>query len=207
VAEIGPVALEGARVRLEPLSLERHFDPLRAVGLDPDLWRWTLNVVATPDDLRRYLQEALHEQADGRSLPFATIDRVSGRVAGSTRFGSLEPRHRRVEIGWTWVARPFQRTHVNTEAKYLMLRHAFEVWEFRRVELKTNVRNERSRAAMLRIGAREEGILRKHAISDLGVSRDTIYYSILDDEWPEVKARLEAMMARGDPRQGPSDLL
>jgi RimJ/RimL family protein N-acetyltransferase len=207
VAEIGPAALEGARVRLEPLSLERHFDPLCAVGLDPDLWRWTLNVVATPDDLRRYLQEALKEQAEGRSLPFATIDRESGRVAGSTRFGNLEPKHRRVEIGWTWVARPFQRTHVNTEAKYLMLRHAFEVWEFRRVELKTNVRNERSRVAMLRIGAREEGILRKHALSDLGVSRDTIYYSILDDEWPEVKVRLEELIARGAPRQGPSDLL
>lgn len=191
-----PATLEGVRVRLEPLSLDRHFEPLCAIGLDPDLWRWTLHVVATPGDLRGYLDEALREQSEGRSVPFATIDLVSGRVAGCTRFGTIEPKHRRVEIGWTWVGRPFQRSHVNTEAKYLMLRHAFEAWECRRVELKTNVLNERSRAAMLRIGAREEGVLRKHALSDLGVSRDTVYYSILDDEWPEVKQRLEEMIAR-----------
>lgn len=196
MTEFVPTTLEGTRVRLEPLALARHFDPLCAIALDPDLWRWTLNVVATPEDLRAYLDEALREQAAGRSVPFATLDLASGRVAGCTRFGNIEPKHRRVEIGWTWVGRPFQRSHVNTEAKYLMLRHAFEVWECRRVELKTNVKNERSRVAMIRIGAREEGILRKHAISDSGASRDTIYYSILDDEWPEVKGRLEEMIAR-----------
>jgi N-acetyltransferase len=194
VPEFVPLTLEGARVRLEPLTLARHFDPLCAIALDPDLWRWTLNAVATPEDLRGYLDEALREQAEGRSVPFATVDLVSGQVAGCTRFGNIEPKHRRVEIGWTWVGRPFQRSHVNTEAKYLMLRHAFEVWGCRRVELKTNVRNERSRAAMIRIGAREEGILRKHALSDSGVSRDTIYYSVIDDEWPEVKGRLEEMI-------------
>jgi N-acetyltransferase len=196
VPEFAPVTLEGTRVRLEPLTLARHFDPLLEIALDPDLWRWTMNVVASPEDLRGYLDEALREQAEGRSVPFATIDLGSGQVAGCTRFGNIEPKHRRVEIGWTWVGRPFQRSHVNTEAKYLMLRHAFEVWECRRVELKTNVRNERSRAAMVRIGAREEGILRKHALSDSGVSRDTIYYSVIDDEWPEVKGRLEEMIAR-----------
>ncbi|HET9253266.1 MAG TPA: GNAT family N-acetyltransferase [Candidatus Eisenbacteria bacterium] len=194
--EFVPVTLSGARVRLEPLNLQHHFGPLLAIAVDPDLWRWTLNAVETPEDLRAYLDEALRDQAEGRALPFATVDRISGRVAGSTRFGNIEPRHRRVEIGWTWVGREFQRSHVNTEAKYLMLRHAFEVWECRRVELKTNVRNERSRAAMLRIGAREEGILRKHMLSDRGVSRDTIFYSVIDDEWPEVKARLEEMMTR-----------
>jgi N-acetyltransferase len=196
VPEFDPVTLTGARVRLEPLDLERHFDPLLAVALDPDLWRWTLNAVEKGEDLRAYLDEALREQSEGRAVPFATVDLVSGRVAGSTRFGNIDPKHRRVEIGWTWVGRAFQRSHVNTEAKYLMLRHAFEVWGCRRVELKTNVKNERSRAAMLRIGASEEGILRKHMLSDRGVSRDTIYYSVIDDEWPEVKTRLETMITR-----------
>ena len=194
--ELVPVTLTGARVRLEPLTLERHFDPLLAIAVDPDLWRWTLNSVEKPEDLRAYLDEALRDQAEGRALPFATVDLVTGQVAGSTRFGNIDRKHRRVEIGWTWVGRAFQRSHVNTEAKYLMLRHAFEVWGCRRVELKTNVKNERSRAAMLRIGAREEGILRKHMLSDRGVSRDTIYYSVIDDEWSEVKARLEEMVAR-----------
>jgi RimJ/RimL family protein N-acetyltransferase len=126
---VDPVTLEGARVRLEPLTLDRHFDGLAAIATNPDLWRWTLNVVATPNDLRWYLEDALREQAEGRSLPFATVDRASGAVAGCTRFGSVEPRHRKTEIGWTWVGRTFQRTHVNTEAKYLMLRHAFETWD------------------------------------------------------------------------------
>jgi len=196
VPEFVPATLTGARVRLEPLTLERHFDPLLAIAVDPDLWRWTLSAVEKPEDLRAYLDEGLRDQAEGRALVFATVDLVSGRVAGSTRFGNIEPKHRRVEIGWTWLGREFQRSHVNTEAKYLMLRHAFEVWDCRRVELKTNVRNERSRAAMLRIGAREEGILRKHMLSDRGVSRDTIFYSVIDDEWQEVKARLEEMMTR-----------
>lgn len=191
-----PVTLDGRRVRLEPLDLARHFDGLVAIALDPDLWRWTLNVVQTPADLRGYLDTALEEQAAGRSLPFATVDLASGRIAGCTRFGNIVPRDRKVEIGWTWVGRSFQRSHVNTEAKHLMLRHAFEVWGCVRVELKTNVLNRRSRDAMLRIGCREEGVLRKHAISDRGVPRDTVYYSILDDEWPGVKARLEGMVAR-----------
>ncbi len=192
---IRPVSLVGSRIRLEPLSLDRHFEGLAEIGLDPDLWRWTLGVVETRDDLRGYLEEALREQAEGRSLPFATIDLTSGQVAGCTRFGNIEPKHRRVEIGWTWVGRPFQRTHVNTEAKYLMLRHAFETWGCVRVELKTNALNRRSRDAMIRIGAVEEGTLRRHAISDLGTVRDTVYFSIVSEEWPSVKARLEAMMA------------
>ena len=192
--EIRPVTLTGKRVRLEPLSFNRHFEGLCAIGLEPDLWKWTINVCRTREDLRAYLEEALNEQSDGTSLPFATIDIESGQIAGCTRFGNIVPRHRRVEIGWTWVGKPFQRSHVNTEAKYLMLQHAFETWGCRRVELKTNVKNEKSRNAMLRIGCKEEGVLRKHAISDAGVSRDTIYYSIIDDEWPRVKERLERMI-------------
>ena len=117
-------------------------------------------------------------------------------MAGSTRFGSIDRANPRVEIGWTWIGRPFQRSHVNTEAKYLMLRHAFEVWDCRRVELKTHVMNERSRNAMLRIGCTFEGVLRNYQTSDRGVTRDTAMFSIIDREWPEVKARLERMMLR-----------
>ena len=193
---IVPVTLDGARVRMEPLALDRHFEGLCAIGLDPDLWRWTLSAVATSDDLRRYLETALTEQAEGRSVPFATVDRSTGTIAGCTRFGSIDRPNRRVEIGWTWIGRPFQRSHVNSEAKHLMLSHAFETWGCRRVELKTNVLNQPSRTAMLRIGCTFEGILRSYQTSDQGVTRDTAMFSIVDREWPAVKARLESMMAR-----------
>ena len=170
--EFAPVTLTGTRVRLEPLTLERHFDPLFAIAVDPDLWRWTLNAVEKPEDLRAYLDEALRDQAEGRALPFATVDLVTGQVAGSTRFGNIEPKHRRVEIGWTWVGRAFQRSHVNTEAKYLMLRHAFEMWGCRRVELKTNVKNERSpRRDAPDWRARGGNSPKAHAERSRGVSR------------------------------------
>ena len=196
--DLSPVTLQGRRVRLEPLSLDLHFKGLLETGLDPDLWRFTLSKVATPDDLRRYLQDALREQAAGKALVFATVDIASGRIAGCTRFGNIETAHRRAEIGWTWVGRPFQRSPVNTEAKYLMLRHAFETWRCLRVELKTGSLNQRSRDAIRRIGGSEEGTLRKHSIAEDGFVRDTVYFSIIDDEWPSVKARLEVMMAERD---------
>jgi RimJ/RimL family protein N-acetyltransferase len=196
LAPLTPVTLDGRRVRMEPLSLDRHWQGLLAIGLDLDLWKWTLSVCETPEALRGYLETALREQREGRSLPFATVDKASGRVAGCTRFGTIDLHHRRVEIGWTWVGRPFQRSHVNTEAKYLMLRHAFETVGCVRVELKTNALNTRSRNAMLRIGCKEEGTHRKHAVSDRGVWRDTVFFSILDTEWPAVKGRLEEMMER-----------
>ncbi len=196
---VTPVTLEGRRVRMEPLDLARHFAGLAVIAIEPDLWLWTVNQVRSEAELREYLEEALHEQSRGRSLPFATVDRASGQVVGCTRFGNIEPKHRKAEIGWTWVGKPFQRTHVNTEAKYLMLKHAFETWGCLRVELKTNALNRQSRDAIRRLGAKEEGVLRKHAITDRGVSRDTAYYSILDDEWPGVKARLEEWIAREEP--------
>lgn len=191
---IESVVLEGAHVRLEPLTLG-HLDALTEVGLDPDIWRWTLARLLTPEDMRRYVETALEEERSGIAIPFATVERTSGRVVGSTRFHGIERAHRRVEIGWTWIARPWQRTAVNTEAKYLMLRHAFEVWGCLRVELKTNAKNDRSRRAILRIGATEEGTLRKHQINADGTSRDSVYFSIIDDEWPATKSRLEAMLA------------
>lgn len=191
------VTLEGAHVRLEPLSLERHFDDLRAVALDPELWRWTGSQVRDEEDLRRYLESAVRDRERGLAVPFATVATAAGRAVGSTRFASLEPRHRRVEIGWTWIGRPWQRTAVNTEAKLLMMRHAFEVWRCLRVELKTDVLNERSRAAIRRLGAREEGILRSHMVTAAGRVRDTVYYSVIEREWPAVRAALEARLARG----------
>jgi RimJ/RimL family protein N-acetyltransferase len=191
-----PETLDGRRVRLEPLSLERHEEGLMAVGLDPALWRWTVSRPASRADLRAYLEKALAEQAAGVALPFATIDKTSGRVAGSTRFGNISRHDRRVEIGWTWLGTAFQRSHVNTEAKYLMLRHAFETWGCVRVELKANALNDASRRAMERFGATFEGTLRRHMRLEDGTWRDTVFYSVLDSEWPAVRARLEAMMAR-----------
>lgn len=195
--EVRPVTLAGRHVRLEPLSLA-HLEGLCAVGLDPELWRWTLTVIRTPEEMRAYVETALREQEAGVSLPFATVEAATGRVVGSTRFGNVSRENRRVEIGWTWVARPWQRTPVNTEAKYLMLRHAFEALGCVRVELKTDALNERSRAAILRIGARQEGILRRHMLSQDGRMRDTVYFSVLDDEWPGVRAGLEAKLAMAE---------
>lgn len=191
-----PMVLEGRFVRLEPLDLDKHWDGLVAVGMDASLWRFTTAKIRTQGDLRRYFDIALEEQASGRSLPYVTVHRESGRVAGSTRFGNLERAHRRVEIGWTWVGVDFQRTAVNTEVKYLMFAHAFEDWGFRRVELKTASINEKSKNAMRRLGCVEEGTLRKHMLNEDGGSRDSVYFSVIDDEWPEMKLRLEGMLAR-----------
>jgi RimJ/RimL family protein N-acetyltransferase len=185
-----PCTLEGRLVRLEPLALS-HLERLCAVGLDPELWRLTVSKVATPDDMRRYVEAALEARREGTALPFATIWRATGQVIGSTRFANAALEHRRVEIGWTWLGRPWQRSGANAEAKYLMLRHAFEKWDLVRVELKTSALNHQSRGAMRKLGAVEEGILRRHMINEDGSPRDSVFYSILVDEWPEVKAGLE----------------
>ena len=127
-------------------------------------------------------------------MPFATVERNSKKIVGSTRFMNIDAMNRHVEIGSTWIAPPWQRTAVNTEAKYLMLRHAFETWKCMRVEFKTDLMNERSRRAILRLGAKEEGTFRKHMVTWSGRIRDSVYFSIIDTEWPEVKARLEAKL-------------
>jgi RimJ/RimL family protein N-acetyltransferase len=191
--DLSPVTLEGTIVRLEPLGLH-HLAALCAVGLDPSLWTITTSRMQSADDMRRYVETALAEQNAGTALPFATVERASNTVVGSTRFANAVHEHRRVEIGWTWISPPWQRTGVNTEAKYLMLRHAFEVMACRRVELKTNALNARSRAAMLRIGATEEGTLRSHMVQPDGSRRDSVYFSVIDREWAYVKARLEGMI-------------
>jgi N-acetyltransferase len=192
--DLAPATLEGSAVRLEPLG-PRHLDGLCSVGLDPELWRHTVSQVHDRAAMERYVAAALDDQRAGTALPFATIWRQTGQVIGSTRFGNASPPNRRVEIGWTWLARPWQRTRANTEAKYLMLRHAFDTWGCLRVEFKTSAINERSRAAIARIGAREEGILRRHMLNDDGSRRDSVFFSVIAEEWPDVKRRLESLLA------------
>ena len=190
---VTPVTLEGRHVRLEPLAKE-HLAGLAEVGLDEELWRWIPTQVRTTEEMAAYIETALDEQRRRVSLPFAILEKATGRAIGSTRYGNIDRTHHRVEIGWTWVAREWQRTAMNTEAKYLLLRHAFETLGCIRVELKTDSLNERSRAAILRIGAQEEGIFRNHMITSSGRIRHSAYYSIIDSEWPGVKARLESKL-------------
>ena len=189
-----PVTLEGAVVRLEPLRREHAllFWQIAQQDLE-EIFRWIPYSMKTPQDFERLIDKAFDEQDRGESIVFATVERSSGRVIGSTRFMNIDRTNRRVEIGSTWIAPAWQRTGVNTEAKYLMLRHAFEVWKCIRLELKTDALNQKSRNAILRIGAKEEGTLRRHLITYTGRVRDTVYFSILDNEWPQAKARLEAM--------------
>ncbi|HET7371703.1 MAG TPA: GNAT family protein [Gammaproteobacteria bacterium] len=187
--------LEGNYIRLEPLSLD-HLDALCEVGLDEAIWQWSPLPIRSRNDMRAYVEAAIAGRKQGHMLPFATVERATGRVAGSTRFGAIDAANRRLEIGWTWIAPPWQRTAVNTEAKLLMLAHAFEVLSCHRVEFKTDRLNERSRNAVLRLGAKEEGTLRKHMVTASGRLRDSVYFSILDDEWPAVKAHLQRKLPR-----------
>ena len=195
---IEPVTLEGRQVRLEPLSMD-HFAPLCEVALDEDLWRWTPGRIETPEDLQAYIALALRLRSEGSVLPFATFNKRDSRFVGSSRFMSIDRANHHVEIGATWVGRPWQRTAVNTEAKYLMLRHAFETLGCLRVELKTDLLNVRSQKAILRIGAKQEGVFRNHMICADGRVRDSVYFSITDDDWPSVKAGLEEKVARPYP--------
>jgi N-acetyltransferase len=195
---VTPVTLEGRHARLEPLAKE-HLAGLAEVGLEEELWRWIPTAVRTREEMAAYIETALEEQQSGVSLPFAIVEKATGRTIGSTRYGNLDRTHHRVEIGWTWVAREWQRTAMNTEAKYLLLKHAFESLGCMRVELKTDSLNEKSRAAILRIGAKEEGIFRNHMITASGRIRHSAYYSIIDSEWPAVKARLEVRLSPQQP--------
>lgn len=190
---IEPVILEGEFVRLEPLRIE-HLDALCEIGLDETLWRLTSNVVENSDDMRRYVKIALNDFEKKLSLPFVTIEKSSQEIVGSTRFGNIDPKNKKAEIGWTWINPRWQRTYINTEAKLLMLAHAFEIWKCVRVELKTDELNEKSRNAMLRIGAKQEGILRQHMITETGRRRNSVIFSILDSEWKDIKADLMAKL-------------
>jgi N-acetyltransferase len=193
---ISPFSLEGHFVRLEPLRAE-HATLLWEVAKDhlADLFQWIPYQLNSLEDFQAFNRQVLEEQARGLTVPFATIERGSNQVVGTTRFMNMDLANRKVEIGSTWIAPRWQRTAVNTEAKYLMLCHAFEVWKCFRVELKTDALNQRSRQAILRLGAKEEGTLRKHMLTYNGRQRDSVYFSILDTEWPSVKTRLGAALA------------
>ena len=188
-----PVTLSGRVVRLEPLGLE-HVPGLVRVGLDPELWRWIPTQVSNAEEMLAYVQAALGEQKNGVSLPFAIVARATGEAIGCTRYMNIVPTHRRLEIGSTWLTAAAQCSGANTEAKLLLLTHAFDVMGANRVELKTDALNTRSRRAITRIGATEEGLFRKHVVCASGRVRDTVYFSIIDTEWPAVKARLTTML-------------
>jgi len=194
-AWVEPVTLEGTYVRLEPLSLD-HLPGLTQVGLDAEIWRWMPMFVQSPQDMRTLIEEALGEAAAGTMVPLATIDLATGKPVGSTRYLSIVPAHRRLEIGWTWLAPAWQHSAINTEAKLLMLQHAFDKLGALRVEFKTDALNEKSRTALLKIGATEEGIFRHHMVMPGGRLRDSAYYSVIDEEWPRVRQHLESRLMR-----------
>lgn len=186
---IEPVTLEGDFVRLEPLNTA-YLKQLCEIGLAGSLWQWTTTQIRNQDEMLAYIEDALDDQRRDISLPFVTVERTSGKAVGSTRFGNIDVHNRKTEIGWTWIAPDWQRTRINTEAKLLMLTHAFEGWKCIRVELKTDALNEKSRNAILRIGAKQEGILRNHMITDTGRFRDSVFFSIIENEWSAVKDKL-----------------
>jgi RimJ/RimL family protein N-acetyltransferase len=192
---IEPITLSGQCVRLEPLSMQ-HYDALWAIGQDAELWKWTPYQINTPDKMHAYIKAALDGREIGTALPFVTIWQATNEIVGSTRFGNIDTGNHHVEIGWTWIDRQWQRTPVNTEAKFLMLQHAFEKWHCLRVEFKTDELNEKSQRAIERLGAQREGISRHHMIVESGRIRNSVYYSIINDEWPQVKAHLQDLLAR-----------
>ena len=198
MAELMRVAwpsLEGRFVRLEPLS-DAHVKGLAAIGLDETIWQhMPYGNIGDEADIRRWVRELLDRAARGTDIPFAVVHLASGRVAGATRYMDIRPADRGLEIGGTWYGNEFQRTAVNTECKYLLLRNAFEEMKYIRVQFKTDSRNLRSQRAIERIGAVREGALRNHMILPDGTIRHSVYYSILDSEWPEIKLLLERKLA------------
>ncbi len=190
---VEPVTLEGRIVRLEPLRFE-HEAGLWEVAQDPEIWQFMSALIERRDDLHAWIAEALRLAQQGSALPFAIVERATGRAIGSTRYGNIMPADRNLEIGWTWLGKQFWRTPVNTECKYLLLRHAFETLGCVRVQLKTDALNVRSRTAIKRLGAVEEGTLRKHIWVQNRRFRDTVMFSIIDDEWPAVRERLEGWL-------------
>jgi RimJ/RimL family protein N-acetyltransferase len=200
VAFADPVTLEGRHVRLEPMSHARAVaiaKVLSDAAADGAMWESKVTTIPRPDGMRAYVEQALKELDVGVSLPFVTIDRATGNAVGTTRYMNIEAPHRRLEIGTTWIGKSFQRTSINTEAKFLMLRHAFETLKCIAVDLRTHEKNVQSRAAIERLGAKLDGLLRNHRILPDGGLRNTATYSIIDAEWSAVKARLEERLARG----------
>lgn len=194
--EVKPIMLTGKHVRLEPMT-EEHVPGLAEIGAGQTFWDFMLyGNINTVDDMRNWVKDILSRAEKGTDLPFVAIHLASGRLAGATRYLNIMPKDRGLEIGGTWYGLEYQRTPVNTECKYLLLCHAFETLDCIRVQLKTDLRNERSQKAIERLGAVKEGILRNHMILPDGRIRHSVFYSILDTEWPQVKKRLEEMLDR-----------
>ena len=191
-----PVVLTGKYVRLEPMT-EAHIPGLAEIGVGQGFWDFMLyGNMSTEADMANWVRDILSRAEKGTDLPFAVVHLASGRVAGATRYLNITPEHRGLEIGGTWYGLEFQRTAVNTECKYLLLQYAFETLRCIRVQFKTDLRNERSQRAIERIGAKREGVLRNHMILPDGRVRDSVFFSILDAEWPQVKIELEGMLYR-----------
>lgn len=191
LVQIAPITLSGKHVRLEPLTFA-HEAALNAAAVGGELWNTDVTIIPKPDGMKAYIQFALDGLNQGNQLPFVIVQLTDDQIVGTTRFYDIFGNDRKCAIGYTWLAKSAQRTPVNTEAKVLMLTHAFETWECVRVELITDVRNEQSRAAIVRLGAKQEGILRKHIMLPNGRIRDSVVFSIIDTEWPEVKTNLLA---------------
>lgn len=192
---IPPVVLTGGRIRLEPLRPE-HADLLYPAAMHPEIWDYLPERAYSRDEFNRLIANALRRNETGDYLHFAVCDKENEAYVGSTSLSGYSKADRHIEIGWTWYTPKVWRTFVNTECKYLLLSHSFEGLGVQRVQLKTDGRNQRSQAAIRRIGAVYEGTLRKERTYYDGYTRDSVYFSILDEEWPAVKARLEAMLAR-----------
>ena len=192
--DVKPLTLENRWVRLEPLTLQ-HAEGLWAIGQQADDWLWMPRACfQSLDDTRQWINEALAQQDKGLQIAFAIRDRASGKLAGSTRYLNIRPKDHGLEIGWTWLGRDFQRSAVNTATKLLLLGHAFDTLNALRVELKTDARNQRSQAAIARLGATREGLFRRHMVVQNGFVRDTVYFSITDLDWPLVQPRLLRML-------------
>lgn len=188
-----PVTLEGTLVRLEPLTPE-HAESMFESACFPEIWTYMHDRLLTREAVDMYIAVALAAQEQGAALPFAIVEQSSGKVIGSTRLGNIAHRDRGVEIGWTWLTPRVWKTPINTECKWLLLRHCFEVLGCIRVQLKTDSRNHNSQRAIARLGAVREGVLRNHMIMPDGYVRDSVFFSFIDKEWPEVDQRLRTLL-------------
>lgn len=193
MAEIGPVTLEGRVVKLVPLE-ERHGDDLAKIADDPSIWRYIPLSLETREDVEAWVQHALNGAKSGRIISFVTIEKATGTVVGATSFRDIEPDHHTAEIGGTWIGLRWQRTAINSEAKYLMLRYLFDTLGWQRAWFKTDVLNVKSQRAIERLGATREGVMRKNMIVQHGRQRDSVLYAIIDDDWPAIRTRMEAAL-------------
>ncbi|MFC5447371.1 GNAT family N-acetyltransferase [Paenibacillus aestuarii] len=193
---IKPIALEGAHITLLPMN-ECHIDELTAAANDERIWGY-MEPLMDRKAVERFVKQTVKEQQEGLCLPFSVYDKSSDKLVGSTRLFDISTAHRNGEIGFTWYNPSVWRTYVNTECKFLLLRYCFESLGMIRVQLKADLRNQRSLTAIARLGAQREGVLRQHRVLHDGYIRDTVMFSIIDQEWPQVKSRLEEIMYKKD---------